>query len=77
MATDWQYQNRKRPNSASNDQPLKVGLTCSFVRFRLCRIVVLWPFGGGEHRFEYCRRRKRLTYRPGNCPQQPAQVRKI
>ena len=48
MATDWQHQNRKRPNSASNDQPLKVGLTCSFVDFHLRQIVVFWLSGGGS-----------------------------
>jgi hypothetical protein len=48
LATDWQHQNRKRPNSASNDQPLKLGLTCSFVDFHLRPTVVFWLSGGGS-----------------------------
>jgi hypothetical protein len=48
LATDWQHQNRKQPNSASNDQPLKVDLTCSFVDLHLRQIVVFWLSGGGS-----------------------------
>ena len=48
MATDWQHQNRKRPNSASNYQPRKVGLTCGFVESQSCQIIVRWLSGGGS-----------------------------
>jgi hypothetical protein len=48
LATDWQHQNRKRPNTANNANASKWGLTCGFVEFQSCQIIVRWLSGGGS-----------------------------
>jgi hypothetical protein len=48
LATDWQHQNRKRPDTANNANASKSGLTCGFVKFQSCQIIVRWLSGGGS-----------------------------
>jgi len=48
LATDRQHQNRKRPNATNNAKAGKSGLTCGFVEFQSCQIIVRWLSGGGS-----------------------------